>query len=323
MPVSEEQKKKYLNGEGVATLWSRILAKDAEIVTQLKNGDLVPAQALKATQDSEGYNIASNYIRVSSKGVANGVATLGNDGVVPSTQLPSYVDDVLEFSNRSAFPATGASGKIYIAIDTNKTYRWGATTYVEISQSIAIGPDSDNSPSTAASSQRVANLENRVTNTEGEIDAIQEALGVEQFGTGILGRLKVVETHNETQDGAINTNSTAISTLQTALNNKVDKTGTNIDIRYTEGFDVNANSLRLSTTNGGYLGLSENGQASLGCSPSDSTNYKISIREKGHTYGGGIFAVRPIPSGDFDVTEYEILDESMALSTTDINAICV
>lgn len=56
-------------------------------------------------------------------GVANGVATLGSDGKVPSSQLPSYVDDVLEYANTEAFPATGEAGKIYVALDTNKTYR--------------------------------------------------------------------------------------------------------------------------------------------------------------------------------------------------------
>lgn len=61
------------------------------------------------------------------------------DGKVPSSQLPSYVDDVLEFANLASFPATGESGKIYIAIDTNITYRWTGTGYAEISASLALG----------------------------------------------------------------------------------------------------------------------------------------------------------------------------------------
>lgn len=61
------------------------------------------------------------------------------DGKVPASQLPSYVDDVLEYASTSSFPATGESGKIYIATDTNKTYRWGGTGYVEISESLALG----------------------------------------------------------------------------------------------------------------------------------------------------------------------------------------
>lgn len=65
-------------------------------------------------------------------GVANGVATLGADGRVPAAQLPSYVDDVLEFANLAALPQPGTSGLIYVTVDTNKVYRWSGTTYVEI-----------------------------------------------------------------------------------------------------------------------------------------------------------------------------------------------
>jgi len=71
-------------------------------------------------------------IAVSEKGVANGVATLDATGLVPASQLPSYVDDVLEYTNLAGFPATGETGKIYVAKDTNKTYRWSGTAYVYI-----------------------------------------------------------------------------------------------------------------------------------------------------------------------------------------------
>lgn len=81
-------------------------------------------------------------IDISVKGTANGVAELDENGKVPSAQLPSYVDDVLEYSSISAFPATGETGKIYVALDTNKTYRWGGTEYVEISESLALGETS-------------------------------------------------------------------------------------------------------------------------------------------------------------------------------------
>ena len=64
------------------------------------------------------------------------------DGKVPATQLPSFVDDVLEFSNLASFPATGESGKIYIALDTNLTYRWGGSSYVVMSSSLALGETS-------------------------------------------------------------------------------------------------------------------------------------------------------------------------------------
>ena len=78
-------------------------------------------------------------VDTSSVGTANGVAGLDNTGRVPSSQLPSYVDDVLEYASLSAFPVTGEGGKIYVALDTNKIYRWSGSVYVEISESLALG----------------------------------------------------------------------------------------------------------------------------------------------------------------------------------------
>lgn len=76
------------------------------------------------------------------KGADNGLAELDENGLVPSYQLPSYVDDVLEFATTSAFPITGESGKIYVSIATNITYRWGGSSYIEISSSLALGETS-------------------------------------------------------------------------------------------------------------------------------------------------------------------------------------
>ena len=71
-------------------------------------------------------------IAQSEKGAINGVATLDSTGKVPSSQLPSYVDDVLEYSNFASFPVSGESGKIYIATDTNRSYRWSGSAYILI-----------------------------------------------------------------------------------------------------------------------------------------------------------------------------------------------
>lgn len=68
---------------------------------------------------------------------SNYVQTVG--GLIPSQYLPAYVDDVLEYANVSAFPNPGDAGKIYVALDTNLTYRWSGSEYVEISKSLALG----------------------------------------------------------------------------------------------------------------------------------------------------------------------------------------
>lgn len=60
-------------------------------------------------------------------------ADLFSDDKIKPSLLPSYVDDVLEYANLASFPATGETGKIYVAKDTNKTYRWSGSQYIEIS----------------------------------------------------------------------------------------------------------------------------------------------------------------------------------------------
>lgn len=85
------------------------------------------------------------------KGAANGLAELDSNGKVPSSQLPSYVDDVIEgylnggkLYKESAHTTniTGESGKIYIDLHTGKTYRWSGTAFVVISDTIALGETS-------------------------------------------------------------------------------------------------------------------------------------------------------------------------------------
>ena len=85
---------------------------------------------------------ADGAIQSTEKGTANGVAELDANGKVPTSQLPAYVDDVLSYSSLSDFPATGEDGKIYIAKDTNLSYRWGSSEYVVISPSLALGSTS-------------------------------------------------------------------------------------------------------------------------------------------------------------------------------------
>lgn len=98
------------------------------------------ANAVKKAYDKG--NHSHPYISTSQKGTAGGVAELDDSGKVPSDQLPSYVDDVLEYEDVEAFPETGESGKIYVDTTTNKTYRWGGSSYVEISASLALGETS-------------------------------------------------------------------------------------------------------------------------------------------------------------------------------------
>ena len=102
--------------------------------TTLASGDLpIYTGTLTSSQITTALGFTPENI--SNKAVANGYASLDSTGKVPSAQLPSYVDDVLEYANLAAFPGTGSGGIIYVTQDTNKTYRWTGSVYVEISPS--------------------------------------------------------------------------------------------------------------------------------------------------------------------------------------------
>lgn len=108
---------------------------------QPRDGDLDAIAALSGTGllKRTGTNTwmldGGTYESTANKGQANGYASLDGTGKVPASQLPSFVDDVLEYANAGAFPATGAAGVIYVALDTNVVYRWGGSTYVQIAAS--------------------------------------------------------------------------------------------------------------------------------------------------------------------------------------------
>lgn len=75
------------------------------------------------------------------RGKANGYASLGGDGKVPADQLPSYVDDVLEFASKTNFPSKGEKGKIYVDLSTENIFRWSGSAYTEISPSLITQAD--------------------------------------------------------------------------------------------------------------------------------------------------------------------------------------
>lgn len=97
------------------------------------NGTIPPERGGTGGRTPAEACAALGAIPTSQKGVANGVATLDGNGLIPSNLLPSYVDDVLEYDSTATFPESGEIGKIYVAKDTNKSYRWSGSGYVELS----------------------------------------------------------------------------------------------------------------------------------------------------------------------------------------------
>ena len=136
------------------TAASNATAKIAETETARQNAITATTNANTATTNA---NNAANTIQTALDGKLDKGAYTGNafdlkslidtkadlvGGKIPASQLPAYVDDVLKYANLASFPATGENSKIYIAIDTNITYRWTGTGYAEISASLALGETS-------------------------------------------------------------------------------------------------------------------------------------------------------------------------------------
>ena len=109
--------------------------------TTAQVSDLDTALAGKAntTHNHDAANITSGVLNVDR---VPSIPATKLTGIINQANLPSYVDDVLEFANKTAFPTKGESGKIYVDQATNITYRWGGTAYVEISPSLALGTTS-------------------------------------------------------------------------------------------------------------------------------------------------------------------------------------
>ena len=123
---------------------SAALGKLARAVRSLMEHLANTANPHGVTKSQVGLGNVTNDAQVkrSEMGKAGGVATLDGSGQVPVSQLPSFVDDVLEYASKTAFPARGENGKIYVALDTNLTWRWSGSAYVEISKSLALGETS-------------------------------------------------------------------------------------------------------------------------------------------------------------------------------------
>lgn len=101
-------------------------------------GDSAKTQANYAKTQGDYAKAEGNRV-LAEKGQPGGLAELDESGRVPSSQLPSYVDDVINVATYSQLPNPGESGKIYITEDTNLTYRWSGSGYAEISKSLALG----------------------------------------------------------------------------------------------------------------------------------------------------------------------------------------
>lgn len=168
-------------------------------IVQTANGITVNLGSMPTSSD------LTNYIPLLQKGAANGVATLDGSGLVPASQLPSYVDDVLEgyykaadekFYKEASYTTliAGETGKIYVSLDTNKTYRWTGSAFVYI--------------------------------TSGAVDSVNGITGVVVLNKSHIGLSNV----DNTADAAKNVlSATKWSTVRTITLSGVTATAQNID----------------------------------------------------------------------------------------------
>lgn len=147
------------------------------------------------------------------KGIANGYASLDGAGLVPSTQLPSYVDDVLEYTNLAGFPVTGTTGKIYVALDTNKIYRWSGTAYIEVSPTVGTiwggitGTLANQTDLQSALDAKQNTLTLTTLGTSGAATLVGSTLNIPQYQGGV--------TSFNTRTGAITLTSSDVTTALT------------------------------------------------------------------------------------------------------------
>lgn len=179
-------------------------------------------------------------------------------GIIPQANLPSYVDDVVEYAALSSFPTTGESDKIYIAIDTNKTYRWSGTAYVEISSSLALGTTSSTAfrgdygntayqHATAKGSAFASGLYKITTNAEGHVTAATAVTKSDITALGIPGSdTNTNTTYTLTKSGSTITlegsdgSSTSVTDANTTYTlSSFGVTATAAELNYTDGVTSN------------------------------------------------------------------------------------
>ncbi len=119
-------------------------------------------------------------------------------GLVPSSQLPSYVDDVIEAANLAALPATGETGKIYVALDTGKTYRWSGSTYAELTDATAVWGSISGTLSNQTDLQNALNAKaaSSHTHTTSDITGFGEAVDDEVASLLVAGA-NITITYND------------------------------------------------------------------------------------------------------------------------------
>lgn len=234
------------------------------------------------TKSSIGLDNVTNDAQVkrSELGVANGVATLDSTGKVPSGQLPSYVDDVIEgylyngvFYKDTSYTTSivGESGKIYIDLPTNKTYRWTGSVYGVISETIALGetPSTayrgdrgkiayDHSQSAHAPSNAQANIIETIKVNGTTLTPNSKAVDIT---IPTVGNGTITIKQGGTSKGTFTTNQNGNTTIELTDTNTTYTAGDGLSLSGTTFSNNGVRSIATGTTNG-TISVNTNGNIS-------------------------------------------------------------
>lgn len=203
--------KNYANDEYTQTLLNAFVAT---------NGSIIPSIGIYVREShlENGVTTWTEWGRIGELDSATVQAMINTSistkadlvgGKVPANQLPAYIDEVLEYASISQFPATGGNAKIYLALDTNKQYRWSGTQYIEISASIALGETAQ----TAFAGNRGKALEDalpalasNIKDLENDLEALSGAVNGKAPAsdlTSLTSRVSDAERDIDTLQGAV------------------------------------------------------------------------------------------------------------------------
>lgn len=189
------------------------------------------------------------------------------NGTIAAANLPSYVDDVLEYASLSKFPTTGESGKIYTALDTNKIYRWSGSAYVVISETVALGTThssagyGDESRAAYNHSTKTSGNPHHVTKTDvglGNVDNTADSAKSVKYATSagsagsvawgnVTGRPTIPSVGNGTVTITQNGTNKGSFTLNQSGNATIALTDTNINTWRSEEVIVSSSQPNAST----------------------------------------------------------------------------
>ena len=181
--MAQQIKKKFIGSDEVDG--SKILLEDGQAI-----------RALDGVTEVELIKVSGSEVFV------NELLLLDSSGKVDSARLPSYVDDVLEYADFASLPGSGETGKIYVTLDTNKTYRWSGSAYVQITSGAVDSVNGDTGIVVLDSTDiNLSNPVNGQTTVQTSLEDHESRLDTLELGGGDTKQVKI--SANDTTEGYI------------------------------------------------------------------------------------------------------------------------